>query len=55
MDNQEQVSKEFLGEYKLLTQKYGMQFAASPKWVQRDDGTFSLVINMFLVEVPVEK
>ncbi len=47
------VSKDFLDDYKALVEKHGVQLGATPKFVQRDDGTFSVVIELKLF--PVQK
>lgn len=49
MEAFEDVAKKFLEEYKKLTEKYKVQVVASPMWMQRDDGTFSTVIDLKVV------
>lgn len=49
----EDVSKQFLEDYKQIVDKHGLQLAATPKFMQRDDGTFSVVIELVLI--PTQK
>lgn len=51
MEKIEETSKQFLEEYKQLVEKYSLQLAAAPQFRQRDDGTFSVVIDMRLIPV----
>jgi hypothetical protein len=48
---QENNAKEFMVEYRTLVKKYGLTFVANPEFIQRDDGTFSIVVRMALTEV----
>ena len=42
--------KEFLKKYEELVKKFGMKIVAIPKWVHRDDNSFSLVIDLVIAE-----
>lgn len=43
--------KEFLKKYEELVKEYNMRIAAIPQWKHRDDGTFSMVIDMVIGEI----
>ena len=43
----------FIDEYNYLCKKHGLNLAASPALVQRDDGTYSIVIQWSVV--PIQK
>jgi hypothetical protein len=43
--------KEFLAKYEELSKEYGMKIVAVPKWVHRDDNSFSLVVDMIIAEL----
>lgn len=55
MENMEETAKKFLADYKKLVDKYGLQLAATPVWMQRDDNSFSTVIDMRLIPVKPKK
>lgn len=42
----------FLAEYEALCKKYGLNHAASPVFVGRDDGTYSIVVQWSVVPLP---
>jgi hypothetical protein len=46
--------KEFLAKYEELIKEYKMRIAPIPKWIHRDDGSFSMVIDMVIVEFPTD-
>lgn len=41
-------TKEFLDEYNALCEKHKLQISVSPAFKQRDDGTFSVVVQVGL-------
>jgi hypothetical protein len=47
--------KEFITEYEALCKKYGLNHAAQPMFVGRDDGTYSIVIQWTIVPLPKPK
>lgn len=51
MENIEEVSQKFIDDYKKIVDKHGLQLAASPSLKARDDGTFSIVVNLVIVPV----
>jgi hypothetical protein len=46
------VQQKFIKEYQELCDKTGYTLVAIPSFIQRDDGTFSIVINYKVVELP---
>jgi hypothetical protein len=42
--------KEFLAKYEELVKEYYMEIIAIPRWKHRDDGSFSLFIDMVIGE-----
>jgi len=55
MENIQNKAKEFIEDYKVLVEKHKLQLAAAPKFMQRDDGTFSVVVELGIVPVPEKK
>lgn len=45
-------AQEFVEKYNELVKEYNMQLVAVPVYKQRDDGTFSLVIQMQVAQLP---
>ena len=41
----EEKNEAFTKEYNELCRKHGLQIRIEPKWVMRDDGTFSLILS----------
>lgn len=44
--------EEFVNEFKSLCDKMGYQLVATPKWLQRDDNTFSMSIVWSIGRLP---
>ena len=44
--------EEFANEFKLLCNRMGYQLIATPQWLQRDDGTFSMRITWSVGKLP---
>jgi hypothetical protein len=42
--------KEFLKKYRELAEKYEMEIVAIPRWRHRDDGSFSMYVDMVIGE-----
>jgi hypothetical protein len=42
----------FLAEYEALCHKFGVDHAASPAFIMRDDGTYSIVIQWLITPLP---
>ena len=42
--------KEFLAKYEELVKEFDMKIVAIPKWVHRDDNSFSLIVDMVIAE-----
>jgi hypothetical protein len=42
--------KEFLSKYESLVKEFNMKIAAIPKWIHRDDGSFSMIIDLAIME-----
>jgi hypothetical protein len=53
ISSDEERKKEFLAQYEALCKKFGLNLAASPQFVQRDDGTYSLVVQWVCVPLPI--
>ena len=43
--NMDEEQKKFVDEYNELCKKYGLQVSATPVFIRRDDGTWSLVLQ----------
>jgi hypothetical protein len=54
MDEQERVGK-FFEEYNELCARHGLTITATPAFVQRDDGTYSVVVKTGFMELPKEE
>jgi len=50
----EKIRQVFIGEYNALCKKFGVQLAASPVFIWRDDGTYSVVVKFSVMELPKE-
>lgn len=50
--NDEENRRAFLAEYEALCKRYGLNHAASPVLVGRDDGTYSIVVQWSVVPLP---
>ena len=46
------TSQEFATEYQKLCDTWGYRVFATPTWIGRDDGTFSLIVNYSIGEMP---
>ena len=46
------TAEEFGKEFQALCEKMGYQLVATPVWISRDDGTFSMKINWSIGELP---
>lgn len=46
------TAQDFANEYKSLCDKLGFQIVASPVWIARDDGSFSLLIQYSVGKTP---
>lgn len=51
MDMDIERQKEFLVKYEELVKEYNMKIVAIPQWRPRDDGTFSLVVDLAIGEM----
>lgn len=55
MDKQKKANEEqFIKEYQELCEKHKMRITVVPKYQQRDDGTFSTVIEIGVDVLPTE-
>lgn len=48
-------AQDFIKEYEELCKKHGFQIQVVPAWKARDDGTFSLIQQVGVVEIPKEE
>lgn len=46
------TAQEFAQAYQELCEKMGYRIVASPVWIARDDGTFSMQIQMTVGKLP---
>ena len=51
----ENKAQEFVAKYNKLVEEYGHQLMTVPAWRLRDDGTWSLVLQTQVAELPKEK
>jgi hypothetical protein len=52
--SEKQLAQEFQDKYDELCRQYGLVFVVNPVWMKRDDGTFSLVLQMQAAKLPKE-
>lgn len=55
MSDKEQSKKtveDFASAYNKLCEEYGFQIQAVPQWVMRDDGSWSMIVRVEVVETP---
>ena len=49
--SEEEKNKAFIEKYNALCEEYKVRLNATPQFLMRDDGTFSVVVKMFLETV----
>ena len=52
MEEKQKDPDKFVKEYEALCEKFQLRFNAIPAFVNRDDGTFSVVIRLNVVDLP---
>ena len=50
-----ELAEEFIQEYNALCQKHGLRLVVTPAFMQRDDGTFSTIIQTDIGKLPDSK
>ena len=53
-EEQKNVLTKFHEEYMELCDKHKCSISATPQWISRDDGTFSMVLKMMVKKDEVE-
>ncbi len=54
VESVKKTAQDFATAYQKLCEEYGYRITVNPAWITRDDGTYSLVIQSSVGELPKE-